>query len=212
MEPEGSLLPLQEPAWSIRTNGLSNTVATSAHLTVSTSFCPYASTRLPLDGLMWNMKICREILNSITIGQTYRHFTRKISERFIAPDKVKLPQKRCLRAKWHQAARIAGEVKTSRGRATILLYKTYIGHLRPGNPRFFSTFRNMWSFHGEELLAFRPTPKMKIYPLSAVRDCVFDILVYSQLPSVSSNRNLRKHQALERGTRLSWNRKLRLRN
>jgi len=33
----------------------------------------------------------------------------------------------------------------------------------------------MWRFHGEKLLAFRPTPQMEIYPLSAVRDCVFNI-------------------------------------
>ena len=32
------------------------------------------------------------------------------------------------------------------------------------------------SFNGEELLALRPTPKLKEYPLSAVHDCLFNIL------------------------------------
>jgi hypothetical protein len=32
-------------------------------------------------------------------------------------------------------------------------------------------------FNGEELLAPRPTPKLKDYPLSAVHDCLFNILV-----------------------------------
>jgi hypothetical protein len=30
-------------------------------------------------------------------------------------------------------------------------------------------------FHGEELLATRPTPKLEDHPLSAVRDCLFNI-------------------------------------
>jgi len=32
------------------------------------------------------------------------------------------------------------------------------------------------SFNGEELLAARPTPKLKDYSLSAVHDCLFNIL------------------------------------
>ena len=31
------------------------------------------------------------------------------------------------------------------------------------------------SFYGEELLAPRPTSKLKDHPLSAVRDCLFNI-------------------------------------
>jgi hypothetical protein len=30
-------------------------------------------------------------------------------------------------------------------------------------------------FYGEELLAPRPTPKLEDHPLSAVRDCLFNI-------------------------------------
>jgi hypothetical protein len=41
----------------------------------------------------------------------------------------------------------------------------------PG-PRFCMVFRNMVIFYGEELLAPRPTSKLKDHPLSAVRDCI----------------------------------------
>jgi hypothetical protein len=37
------------------------------------------------------------------------------------------------------------------------------------------TFRNKLIFYGEELLAPRPTPKLDDHPLSAVRDCLFNI-------------------------------------
>ena len=36
-------------------------------------------------------------------------------------------------------------------------------------------FCNMTGFYGEELLASRTTPKLEDHPLSAVRDCLFDI-------------------------------------
>jgi len=36
-------------------------------------------------------------------------------------------------------------------------------------------FRNKPSFYGEEFLAPRPTPKLEYHPLSAVRDCLFNI-------------------------------------
>jgi hypothetical protein len=34
-------------------------------------------------------------------------------------------------------------------------------------------FRNKLIFYGEELLAPRPTPKLEVHPLSAVRDVFF---------------------------------------
>jgi hypothetical protein len=37
-------------------------------------------------------------------------------------------------------------------------------------------FRNIIIFYGEELLAPRPTPKVEVHPLSAVRDCLFNVL------------------------------------
>jgi hypothetical protein len=35
--------------------------------------------------------------------------------------------------------------------------------------------RNIIIFYGEELLAPRPTPKLEDHPLSAVRDCLFNV-------------------------------------
>jgi hypothetical protein len=121
------------------------------------------------------MKICREIPNLVTVGQTYRTLYVKNLSPFYCSRQSKIAIKALFGTKCYQAVRIADEVKTPSERATILRYNTYIGHLRPGNPRLFSTFRNMESFRVEELLALRPTPKMEMYPLSAVRDCVFNI-------------------------------------
>jgi hypothetical protein len=42
-------------------------------------------------------------------------------------------------------------------------------------PRLHVRFRNKLVFYGEELLAPRPTPKLGDHPLSAVRDCLFNI-------------------------------------
>jgi len=39
-------------------------------------------------------------------------------------------------------------------------------------------FRKM-RFYGEEMLATRPTPKLEDHPLSAVRDCLFNIFANS---------------------------------
>jgi hypothetical protein len=36
-------------------------------------------------------------------------------------------------------------------------------------------FRNIVIIYGEELLAPRPTPKLEDHPLSAVRDCLFNV-------------------------------------
>jgi len=38
-------------------------------------------------------------------------------------------------------------------------------------------FRNRIRFYGEQLLAPCPTPKLENHPLSAVRDCLFNIFV-----------------------------------
>ena len=59
-------------------------------------------------------------------------------------------------------------------------------------------------FYGEKFLLSRPNPKLEDYPLSAVRDCLFN---NSQLPSISggrsSIRNLRTRHAVVTGTHLS---------
>ena len=39
------------------------------------------------------------------------------------------------------------------------------------------TFRYKIRFYGEELLTPRPTPKLEDHPLSAVRDCLFNIFL-----------------------------------
>jgi hypothetical protein len=36
-------------------------------------------------------------------------------------------------------------------------------------------FRNIIPFYGEELLEPRPTPKLEDHPLSAVRECLFNV-------------------------------------
>jgi len=65
-------------------------------------------------------------------------------------------------------------------------------------------FRNKVSFYGEELLAPCPTLKLEDHPLSADRDCVFNIFE-ATLPigGGSSIRNLRKRTAVVTGTHLS---------
>jgi hypothetical protein len=47
------------------------------------------------------------------------------------------------------------------------------------NMRLCECFRNKVIFYGEELLAPRPTPKLEDHPLSAVRDCLFNIFAAS---------------------------------
>jgi hypothetical protein len=42
-------------------------------------------------------------------------------------------------------------------------------------PRLCRLFRNIIIFYGEELLPPRPTPKLKDHPLSAFRDCLFNV-------------------------------------
>jgi hypothetical protein len=51
---------------------------------------------------------------------------------------------------------------------------SFIQGTHPG-PRLLVVFCNKLIFYGEELLAPRPTPKLEEHPLSAVRDCLFNI-------------------------------------
>jgi hypothetical protein len=46
--------------------------------------------------------------------------------------------------------------------------------ISPG-PRLCIVFRNMVIFYGEKFLAPRPNPKLEGHPLSAVRDCLFNV-------------------------------------
>jgi hypothetical protein len=55
-------------------------------------------------------------------------------------------------------------------------------------------------FHGEELLASSPIPKLEDRPLSAVRDCSFNLLPATlHIAGRSSIRNLRTRHAVVRG-------------
>jgi hypothetical protein len=59
----------------------------------------------------------------------------------------------------------------------------------PVIPRPCITFRNRLSFYAWELLAPRPTPNLEDHPLSAVRDCLFNVFVatlYVWRPSLLS--------------------------
>jgi len=67
-------------------------------------------------------------------------------------------------------------------------------------------FRNKASFYGEELSTPRPTPKLEDYPLSAARDCLFNIFAATlHIGGRSSNRNLRTRHALVTETHSSRN-------
>jgi hypothetical protein len=52
--------------------------------------------------------------------------------------------------------------------------RSFIQGIRP-RPRLLVIFRKKLIFYGEELLATRPTLKLKDHPLSAVRGCLFNI-------------------------------------
>ena len=60
-------------------------------------------------------------------------------------------------------------------------------------------------FHGEALLAPRPTPKLEDHPSSAVRDCLFNLFAATlHIRGRSSIRNLRTRHAVVTGTHLTW--------
>jgi len=58
-------------------------------------------------------------------------------------------------------------------------------------------FHNKASFYGEEFFAPRPNLRLEDHPLSAVRNCLFNIFT-AKLPTggFSSIRNLRTHHAV----------------
>ena len=61
--------------------------------------------------------------------------------------------------------------------------------------------RNKIHFNGEELLAPHPTPKSEDHPLSAVRDCLFNIFAAAlHIGGRSSIRKLRTRHAVVTGT------------
>jgi hypothetical protein len=65
-------------------------------------------------------------------------------------------------------------------------------------------FHNMIRFYGEELIAPCPTPKLEDHPLSAVRDCLFNIFAATlHFEGRSSIHNLRMRHAVLTGTHLT---------
>ena len=59
-------------------------------------------------------------------------------------------------------------------------------------------------FHGEALLAPRPTPKLEDHLLSDARDCLFNLFAATlHIRGRSSIRNLRTRHAVVTGTHLS---------
>ena len=61
-------------------------------------------------------------------------------------------------------------------------------------------FLNILFFHGEELLAPRPTPKLEGHPLSAVCDCLFNLFAATlHNGGRSSIRKLRTRHAVVAG-------------
>ena len=80
----------------------------------------------------------------------------------------------------------------------------------PG-PREVFVFRNKASFYGEELLAPRPIPSMEDHPLTAVRDCLFNIFAATlHIGGLFSNGNPRARRTVVTGTRLSLHQTLNL--
>ena len=60
-------------------------------------------------------------------------------------------------------------------------------------------------FHGEGLLAPRPTTKLEDHPSSAVRDCLFNLFAATlHIGGRSSIRNMRTRHAVVTGTHLTW--------
>jgi len=74
--------------------------------------------------------------------------------------------------------------------------------ITPGQRPFWK-IRNRMRCDGAELLAPRPNSKLKDYPLSAVRDCLFDIFAATlHIGDRSSIRNLRTRHVVVTGTNL----------
>ena len=60
-------------------------------------------------------------------------------------------------------------------------------------------------FHGEALLAPRPTPKLEDHPSTGVRDCLFNLFAATlHIGGRSSIRNLRTRHAVVTGTHFTW--------
>jgi hypothetical protein len=67
-------------------------------------------------------------------------------------------------------------------------------------------FRNGIFYYGKELLAPRSNPKLEDHPLSAIRDCLFNIFTATlYIGDRSSNRKLTTSHAVVEGTHIIIN-------
>ena len=85
--------------------------------------------------------------------------------------------------------------------------KVSLQHSQVPNPgmRLQITFCNMIRFYSEKFFSPYPTPKLEYHPLSAVRDCVFNIFAATlHIGGHSFIRNLWMCHAVVTGTHLSW--------
>ena len=85
--------------------------------------------------------------------------------------------------------------------------KVSLQHSQVPNPgmRHQIIFCNMIRFYSEEFFAPHPTPKLEYHPLSADRDCLFNIFAATlHIGGHSSIHNLRTCHAVVTGTHLSW--------
>jgi len=85
-------------------------------------------------------------------------------------------------------------------------FHNHIHRHQPLSPMACKMFCNIVSCYGEELLAPHPNPKLEDQPLSAVRDCLFNIFAATlHIGGHSSIRNLRTRHAVVTGTHITWN-------
>ena len=83
--------------------------------------------------------------------------------------------------------------------ASLILLRPYHS-ISPGPRLSVWIFRHNIRFYDEELLAPRPAPKLDAHPLSAVRDCLFNVFAaILQIGGRSSSRKLRTRHAVVTG-------------
>jgi hypothetical protein len=71
--------------------------------------------------------------------------------------------------------RNTSNIPSTKSHIHFLSLRSFIQGIRP-YPRLLVIFRNKLIFYGEEMLTPRPIPKLENHPLSAVRDCLFNIV------------------------------------